>query len=129
MARPTEGRLTGARSGAASLRTRIVAPGQISQERLLGHLVDIGERANQPGRPAETSVRGELAGDGVQVVLRPAIHANAMVIDGRLALVGSQNRTMKALDSNREESVLLANPVALSRLDATFRLDWPVPAR
>ena len=74
-------------------------------------------------------VRDELAGGGVQVVLRPAIHAEALVIEGHLAVVGSQNLTMKALDSNREDSVLLANPVVLSQLEAAFLLDWPVLAR
>jgi phosphatidylserine/phosphatidylglycerophosphate/cardiolipin synthase-like enzyme len=79
---------------------------------------------------ANRQVRDALAGTGVQVALvaRPVMHAKAMVIDGRMALVGSQNLTAAALDRNREEGVLLANPAALARLEATFRLDWPVAA-
>ena len=87
-------------------------------------------RAILAATAANRQVQNELAGSGVQVALvtRPVVHAKAIVIDGRLALVGSQNLTTASLDRNREEGVLLANPAVVNQLEATFRLDWPVPA-
>lgn len=80
---------------------------------------------------ANRQVRADLAKSGVMVSLvsRPTMHAKAVVIDGRLGLVGSQNLTTAALDRNREEAVLLADPAVVAQLEATFRRDWPGSVR
>jgi phosphatidylserine/phosphatidylglycerophosphate/cardiolipin synthase-like enzyme len=52
------------------------------------------------------------------------MHAKLMVLDGALAFVGSVNFSATSLDANRELGVLVAEPVALNLLAATFRADW-----
>lgn len=52
------------------------------------------------------------------------IHAKAIVVDGRRAFVGSQNFSRASLDGNRELGVIVADPSAISRLEATFAGDW-----
>jgi len=47
-----------------------------------------------------------------------------VIIDGIRAFVGSQNFTATSLDQNREVGILVADPVALQRLQQTFESDW-----
>ncbi len=52
------------------------------------------------------------------------IHAKAIVVDGRRALVGSQNLSAASLDQNRELGVILADSDAIRTLEGTFEVDW-----
>jgi cardiolipin synthase A/B len=69
-----------------------------------------------------------LVAGGVHLVYvsAPYIHAKAIVADGRLAFVGSENFSPTSLDQNREVGVLLADTAALATLTATFERDWAV---
>lgn len=52
------------------------------------------------------------------------VHAKVLIVDDRLAFVGSENLSATSLDSNRELGVLIANPRAVAALSKTFRTDW-----
>jgi len=52
------------------------------------------------------------------------IHAKAIVVDSRIAFVGSENLSAASLDRNREVGLLLSDAVAVRRLLATFQTDW-----
>lgn len=52
------------------------------------------------------------------------IHAKVIIVDGRRAFVGSQNLSAASLDRNRELGVIVADPSAIIRLQATFNTDW-----
>ncbi len=54
----------------------------------------------------------------------PNVHAKVVIVDGQRAFVGSQNFTATSLDQNREVGILIADPVALQRLQQTFESDW-----
>ncbi len=47
-----------------------------------------------------------------------------MVIDGKRAIVGSQNFTATSLDQNRELAIVLDNPLLVSRCLDVFQRDW-----
>ncbi len=63
---------------------------------------------------------------GVEIRLASAlyIHAKLMVIDGNVAVVGSQNPTPTSLDDNREVSMLVDDEAALRRCALIFERDW-----
>ena len=63
------------------------------------------------------------AGVTVRVVPAPTIHAKAMVIDQRIAYVGSVNFTRASLDDNREVGILLDIPAAVARISTTIAGD------
>lgn len=63
------------------------------------------------------------AGVTVRVLPAPMIHAKAMVVDQRIAYVGSVNFTRASLDDNREVGILLETPAALTRIAATIAGD------
>jgi len=52
------------------------------------------------------------------------IHAKAMVVDGRLGFVGSENFSSTSLDQNRELGVIIQQQAAVNLLEATFQHDW-----
>jgi phosphatidylserine/phosphatidylglycerophosphate/cardiolipin synthase-like enzyme len=52
------------------------------------------------------------------------MHAKAIVADGAIAYVGSENFTANSLDNNREMGVLVRDPGILSTLTATANRDW-----
>ena len=52
------------------------------------------------------------------------IHAKVMVIDGAMAIVGSQNFTATSLDDNRELAMLLRDPLLVERCVSVFERDW-----
>jgi len=45
-------------------------------------------------------------------------------VDRRWAFVGSENLSPTSLDHNRELGVLIGDPIAIARLEATFVQDW-----
>lgn len=83
-----------------------------------------------PAEPGERDLsergRSDLKQGGVAIRLleRPYVHAKAMVVDGRLAFVGSQNFTATSLDHNREVGLIIAQPNAIEKISAAFEKDW-----
>jgi phosphatidylserine/phosphatidylglycerophosphate/cardiolipin synthase-like enzyme len=78
------------------------------------------------GPDANAAGRGRLVAGGVQVrrLRNPYVHAKDVVVDGKEAFVGSENLSTSSLDRNREVGLLLADPVAVRSLEATFERDW-----
>jgi cardiolipin synthase A/B len=54
------------------------------------------------------------------------MHAKIIVMDNKIAFVGSENISEQSLDQNRELGILVADPSALNRLQTTFQYDWGV---
>ncbi len=52
------------------------------------------------------------------------IHAKLMIVDGELAVVGSQNFTQTSLGRNREVAMVIEDPLLLQRCLAIFERDW-----
>lgn len=52
------------------------------------------------------------------------MHAKMMLVDGRLAFVGSENFSATSLDDNRELGIIIADTQAISTLNQTFQQDW-----
>lgn len=63
---------------------------------------------------------------GVQVREDPTLymHAKMLVVDGKLAFVGSENISSYSLDQNRELGILVSDQSVLSTLQSTFQSDW-----
>jgi phosphatidylserine/phosphatidylglycerophosphate/cardiolipin synthase-like enzyme len=68
----------------------------------------------------------QLYDAGVEIRLSDTlyIHAKLMLIDGGLAVIGSQNFTATSLDQNRELAMAVTDPVVLARCQAIFERDW-----
>ncbi len=77
------------------------------------------EDADEPGRE-----RLRRAGAQIRYLDDPYVHAKAIIIDGRQALVGSVNLTTNSLDFNRELSVLFDETQPVQRLLRQFDADW-----
>ena len=54
------------------------------------------------------------------------MHAKLIIIDQRLAFVGSQNLTRESLNYNREVGILIKNANVVKTLTTTFLADWAV---
>jgi cardiolipin synthase A/B len=65
---------------------------------------------------------------GVQVREDPQLymHAKIIVVDSRVAFVGSENISTQSLDQNRELGIIVSDPSVLKKLQATFQSDWGV---
>ncbi|MCD6288926.1 MAG: DNA-binding protein [Anaerolineae bacterium] len=75
--------------------------------------------ADEPGRE-----RLHRAGAQIRYWDDLYVHAKAIIIDGKRALVGSINLTANSLDFNRELSILFDDPAAVARLEKQFEADW-----
>ena len=76
----------------------------------------------------EAADASRLKAGGVRLVYvaAPYIHAKAIVSDGALAFIGSENFSATSLDQNREVGLLLADTAALATITTTFERDWAV---
>jgi cardiolipin synthase A/B len=65
---------------------------------------------------------------GVQVREDPQLymHAKIIVVDNKVAFVGSENISAQSLDQNRELGIIVSDPSALKRIQTTFQYDWGV---
>jgi cardiolipin synthase A/B len=65
---------------------------------------------------------------GVQVREDPQLymHAKIIVVDNKVAFVGSENISTQSLDQNRELGIIVSDPSALNTLQTTFQNDWGV---
>lgn len=52
------------------------------------------------------------------------MHAKLIIIDQRLAFIGSQNLTRESLNYNREVGIIIQNADCVKKLSATFLADW-----
>jgi phosphatidylserine/phosphatidylglycerophosphate/cardiolipin synthase-like enzyme len=80
-----------------------------------------------PERIAVNAVaRSDLEGKGVAVryLESPYLHAKYIVVDGRVAYVGSHNLTAGSLDENREVGVVTDDTMVISTLATSFSGDW-----
>ncbi len=66
----------------------------------------------------------QRSGVKVRYLKSPYVHAKTFTADGNLAFIGSINMTAQSLDFNRELGILVSDPDALARLNATFEADW-----
>ena len=65
---------------------------------------------------------------GVQVREDPQLymHAKIIVVDNKVAFVGSENISAQSLDQNRELGIIVSDPSALNKIQTTFQYDWGV---
>jgi phosphatidylserine/phosphatidylglycerophosphate/cardiolipin synthase-like enzyme len=73
-----------------------------------------------------TASAATLRNQGFQVrFLRvPMLHAKLIVVDGRLAYLGSINLTRTSVDQNREVGILVDDPSVVANLSAQAEADW-----
>ncbi|EKE01316.1 MAG: nucleic acid binding ob-fold tRNA/helicase-type [uncultured bacterium] len=64
------------------------------------------------------------AGGKVHLVTTRYIHAKVVIIDGKMAYIGSCNFYPPSLDINREVGVLTENASVINRLRDVFKKDW-----
>ena len=68
----------------------------------------------------------------IKTSANPYVHAKLIVVDQRLAYVGSHNLDRASLSYNREVGIIIVREDAVQALCATFESDWqgaqPVPS-
>jgi phosphatidylserine/phosphatidylglycerophosphate/cardiolipin synthase-like enzyme len=64
------------------------------------------------------------AGGKVVAVKTPYIHAQAIVVDGKVAYVGSENLTIASLKYNRELGVVFDTPSEVQKVSSTLAADF-----
>lgn len=70
--------------------------------------------------------RERLAAAGVETRYARGVyvHAKAIIVDGTVAWIGSQNFTATSLDDNREVGIVLTDPANVGRVGGVFSLDF-----
>ncbi len=65
---------------------------------------------------------------GVQVREDPQLymHAKIIIVDSKIAFVGSENISAQSLDQNRELGIIVSDSSVLNKLQKTFQSDWTV---
>jgi phosphatidylserine/phosphatidylglycerophosphate/cardiolipin synthase-like enzyme len=85
--------------------------------------------------PDEIAANGVLRSwmSGTRVEVRylktPYLHAKYLVVDERVAYVGSANLSTGSLDDNREVGILTSSPEVVPTLLRTFECDWSAGTR
>jgi phosphatidylserine/phosphatidylglycerophosphate/cardiolipin synthase-like enzyme len=67
--------------------------------------------------------KAETATLGIRTLGSPYIHAKVIIVDDRVAFVGSENFSQTSLDKNREVGLFTRGP-SLVRLEKVFQTDW-----
>ncbi len=67
----------------------------------------------------------EESGVAVRYLRSPYLHVKYIVVDERLAYVGSHNLSTGSLDENREVGIITGNATVVSTIEASFSSDWP----
>jgi phosphatidylserine/phosphatidylglycerophosphate/cardiolipin synthase-like enzyme len=65
-----------------------------------------------------------LQGLGVPVRWMPHLHTKAIIADGAIAYVGSENLSYTSLEKNREVGVVVVEASSIAPMSATFEADW-----
>jgi phosphatidylserine/phosphatidylglycerophosphate/cardiolipin synthase-like enzyme len=68
------------------------------------------------------------AGVAITLMPQPYVHAKAIVADGGLLFIGSENLSTTSLDQNREVGIVLRDVGAASLVERTFATDWKHPS-
>ncbi len=74
-----------------------------------------------------------LAGAGVHEHITPTgpgtldIHAKALVVDDRIAFVGSENLSRASLTADRELGIVTGDPAVVEPVDRTLEADAHMP--
>ncbi len=84
--------------------------------------------------PAASSSSGDSNSQGIATIKQSGVqvredpqlymHAKIIVVDNRVAFVGSENISTQSLDQNRELGILVSDAAALNTLETTFQYDW-----
>ncbi len=90
------------------VRVRVITPA----------ILDPGEMEFEPVKELAA------AGVGIRFLDAPYVHAKAMVVDGQVAMIGSQNLTANSLENNRELGIIFDDVAAVNRLARIFLQDW-----
>lgn len=67
----------------------------------------------------------ERTGVAVRFLQSPYLHAKYIVVDGRIAYVGSHNLTSGSLDENREVGTITDEQAIVTAIEESFLSDWP----
>ena len=84
--------------------------------------------------PAPSGSSGDSNSQGISVIKQGGVqvredprlymHAKIIVVDGRIAFVGSENISTQSLDQNRELGIIVSDSGVLNTLQQTFQRDW-----
>ena len=113
------------------IASEVLDDSQVKQalERLSSRGVHVRALVASPERiEVNAASRQELEKVGVAVryLGSPYLHAKYVVIDGRIAYVGSHNLTSGSLDENREVGTITDEPAIVAVVEASFLSDWPL---
>ena len=86
--------------------------------------------------PAPSGSSGDSNSQGISVIKQGNVqvredpqlymHAKIIVVDGKIAFVGSENISTQSLDQNRELGIIVSDFGVLNTLQQTFQKDWDV---
>ena len=86
--------------------------------------------------PAPSTSSGDSNSQGIATIKQSGVqvredaqlymHAKIIVVDNKVAFVGSENISAQSLDQNRELGIIVSDPSALNTLQTTFQNDWGV---
>lgn len=80
------------------------------------------------GTPTTTQTQAIVSMKGVGIPVRtlasPTIHAKAIVVDGKLAYIGSENFTANSLQNNRELGLIVSAPAEVQKVASTIAADF-----
>ena len=84
--------------------------------------------------PAASSTSGDSNSQGIATIKQGGVqvredaqlymHAKIIVVDNKVAFVGSENISAQSLDQNRELGIIVSDPSVLNTLQTTFHYDW-----
>lgn len=84
--------------------------------------------------PAATNSSGDSNSQGIATIKQGGVqvredpqlymHAKIIVVDSRIAFVGSENISAQSLDQNRELGIIVSDSSVLAKLQTTFQSDW-----
>ena len=86
--------------------------------------------------PAASSSSGDSNSQGIATIRQSGVqvredpqlymHAKIIVVDNKVAFVGSENISAQSLDQNRELGIIVSDQSVLNTLQTTFQNDWGV---
>jgi phosphatidylserine/phosphatidylglycerophosphate/cardiolipin synthase-like enzyme len=86
--------------------------------------------------PAAQGTSGDSNSQGIATIKQGGVqiredaqlymHAKIIIVDGRIAFIGSENISTQSLDQNRELGIIVSDPSVLNKLQTTFQSDWGV---
>jgi cardiolipin synthase len=86
--------------------------------------------------PAASSSSGDSNSQGIATIKQSGVqvredpqlymHAKIIVVDNKVAFVGSENISAQSLDQNREMGIIVSDPSVLHKIQTTFQDDWGV---